>query len=114
MVVREDSVRPQVLPHSRTGLAIQEGTKHSVNFIPTGTSFAALLYDRHGDSLELRAGQKQVEALMSMICQQAPWIAAGFSKDLERLWKSQKTAFIGAVDERRKDLSKAAAAGAGV
>jgi len=88
-------------------------TKHSVNFIPTGTSFAARLYDRYGYSLEVQAGQKQVESLMTMICQQSPWIVAGFGKDLERLWKSQRGAFIAAVDERRKEFSKAAAAGTG-
>ncbi len=89
-------------------------TKHSVNFIPAGTSFAALLYDRYGYSLELQARQKQVESLMAMICQQSPWIVAGFGKDLERLWKSQRRAFIAAVDERRKEFSQTAAAGTGM
>ncbi len=42
-----------------------------------------------------------------------PWIVAGFGKDLERLWKSQRGAFITAVDERRKEATKAAAASAG-
>ena len=50
---------------------------------------------------------------MTHLCQQSPWIIAGFNKDLERLWKSQKGAFIAAIDERRKELSKAAAASAG-
>jgi Family of unknown function (DUF6709) len=88
-------------------------TKHSVNFIPTRTSFAALLCDRYGDSLELQAEEKQVEALMTTICQQSPWIVAGFSNDLEKLWKSQRASFVAVVDERRKEFSKAAAAGCG-
>jgi hypothetical protein len=50
---------------------------------------------------------------MTMICQQSPWIVAEFIKDLENLWKSKKGAFIAAVDERRKEFTKAAAAGAG-
>ena len=88
-------------------------TKHSFNFIPTGTSFAALIYDRHGNSLELQAGQKQIDALVSMICQQAPWIVAGYSNDLEKLWKSQRASFVAAVDEQRKEFSKAAVRTAG-
>jgi hypothetical protein len=89
-------------------------TQHSINFIPTGKSFAALLYDRYWYSTEIQARQKQVESLMAVICQQNPWIVAGFGKDLERLWKSQRGAFIAAVDERRKEFSKAAAAGISV
>jgi hypothetical protein len=50
---------------------------------------------------------------MTHIIQQCPWIVAGFSKDLENLWKSQRREFVAAVDERRKEFSKAAAASAG-
>lgn len=89
----------------------QKVTKHSVNFIPTGKSFAALVYDRYGYFTEIQAGQKEVASLMTLIFQRCPWIVAGFSKDLEKLWKSQKGAFIAAVDERRKEAPKAASAG---
>jgi len=91
----------------------QKVTSHSVNLIPTGKSFAALLLDRHGYSAEILAGKDKVEALMAHICQQSPWIVAGFSKDLEKMWKSKKAEFIAAVDERRKDFAKATAASAG-
>ncbi len=91
----------------------QKVTKHSVNFIPTGKSFAALLRDRHGYSTEIQAGREKVESLIKHIVEQSPWIVAGFSKDLENLWRSQKGAFIAAVDERRKEAPKAAAASAG-
>jgi len=91
----------------------QKVTRHSVNFIPTGKSFAAFLCDRYGCSTEIQAGREKVESLIKHIVQQCPWIVAGFSKDLENLWKSQKGAFIAAVDERRKEAPKAAAASAG-
>lgn len=91
----------------------QKVTKHSINFIPTGKSFAALLYDRYGYSTEIQAGKKKVELFMTHIIQQCPWIAAGFSKDLENLWKSQRGVFIAAVDERRKKVPKAAGARTG-
>jgi hypothetical protein len=88
-------------------------TTHSVNFIPVGQSSEALLYDRYGFSSKMQARKRNVESLMTHIIQQCPWIVAGFSKDLEKRWKLQKGAFVAAVDERRKDFSKAAAASAG-
>jgi len=88
-------------------------TTHSVNFIPVGQSSEALLYDRYGFSSTTQARKKKVELLMTHITQQSPWIVAGFSKDLEKLWKSRKGEFVAAVDERRKQAPKAAAASAG-
>ena len=40
-------------------------TQHSINFIPTGKSFAALLYDRYGYSTEIQASQKKIVVLMT-------------------------------------------------
>ena len=91
----------------------QKVTRHSVNFIPTGKSFAALLYDRYGYSTEIQASKVKVDSLMTHISQQCPWIVAGFSKELEKLWKSQRGGFIAAVDERRKEGLKAAATSTG-
>jgi hypothetical protein len=88
-------------------------TKHSVNFIPTGKSFAALLYDRYGYCTEIQGSETKVVSLMTHIIQQCPWTIAGFSKDLEKLWQSRKGTFVAAVDERRKEFAKTAAAGAG-
>ena len=88
-------------------------TQHSINFIPTGKSFAALLYDRYGYSTEIQGSETKVVSLMTHIIQQCPWTIAGFSQDLEKLWQSRKGAFGAAVDERRKEFAKTAAAGAG-
>jgi len=88
-------------------------TRHSINFIPTGKSFAALLYDRYGYSTEIQASEKKIVVLMTHIIKHCPWTIAGFSKDLEKLWTSRKGAFVAAVDERRKEAPKAAAASTG-
>jgi hypothetical protein len=88
-------------------------TQHSINFIPTGKSFAALLYDRYGYSTEIQASEKKIVTLMTHIIKHCPWTIAGFSKDLEKLWTSRKGAFVAAVDERRKEAPKAAAASTG-
>jgi hypothetical protein len=88
-------------------------TTHSVNFIPVGQSSEALLYDRYGFSAKMQASKRKVELLMTHLCQQSPWIVAGFSEDLEKLWKSRKGEFVAAVDERRKEFAKTSAVGAG-
>jgi hypothetical protein len=88
-------------------------TTHSVNFIPVGQSSEVLLYDRYGFATTTQARKKKIELLMMNITQQSPWIVAGFSKDLEKLWKSRKGDFVAAVDERRKEFAKAAAASTG-
>lgn len=84
-------------------------TTHSVNFIPVGQSSEALLYDRYGFATTMQARKKKVELLMMNITQQSPWIVAGYSKDLAKMWNSRKSEFIAAVDERRKEFAKAVA-----
>lgn len=88
-------------------------TSYSVNFIPTGTSLAVLLYDRHGSSMEIQVSEQEATLLMKLICQQNSWAVAGLDKHSKRLWRWKRRAFIAAVDERRKDAPKAAAASAG-
>ena len=88
-------------------------TSSSVNFIPTGKSFAVLLYDRYESSMEIQVSEQEATLLMKLICQQNPWAVAGFDKHSKRLWRRERRAFIAAVDERRKEAPKAAAAGTG-
>ena len=88
-------------------------TNVSVNFIPTGKSFAVFLYDRHGYSTEIQVSEQEATLLMKLICQQNPSAVAGFDKHSKSLWRWKRREFIAAVDERRKEFSKAAAASAG-
>jgi hypothetical protein len=50
---------------------------------------------------------------MKLICQQNPSAVAGFDKHSKSLWRWKRREFIAAVDERRKEFSKAAVASAG-
>lgn len=88
-------------------------TSYSVNFIPTGRSIAVLLYDRHGFSMEIQVSEQEATLLMKLICQQNPSAVAGFDKHSKRLWRWKRREFIAAVDERRKEFSKAAVASTG-
>lgn len=82
-------------------------TRHSVNFIPTGKSYAACLYDRYSYSSEIQSSKPNVESLMALIIQQCPWAVRGFSNELKKLWQSNKTDFISAVDEKRREFTAA-------
>jgi hypothetical protein len=81
--------------------AYQKVTKHSVNFIPTGKSFSVLLNDRHGYSSEIQLSKKNSESFLGRILHQYPWIVAGYTDERKELWKSQRAAFIAAVEQRR-------------
>jgi hypothetical protein len=88
-------------------------TNYSFNFVPAGTSLAVLLYDRYNSSTEIQVSEQEATLLMKLICQQNPWAVVGFDKTSKRLWRWKRRAFITAVDERRKEFSKAATASAG-
>lgn len=83
----------------------QKVTRHYTNLIPTGKSFSVLLNDRHGYTAEIRLNKKSAEALMGRILQQNPWIIAGYTDELKKLWGSQRAGFIAAVDQRRAGAS---------
>lgn len=84
----------------------QKVTQHYTYFIPTGKSFAAVLNDRYGWSIEIRVKKKTLEAFLGRVMRDCPWAALGFSEELKRLWASRAGEFVAAVDERRKAYGK--------
>jgi len=85
-------------------------TRHYHNFIPTGKTFAALLWDRSGRAVEIDGSQEKIDELLAIVLGRAPWVVAGFDKELEHLSKSNWAAFVSAVDERRLAATKARSA----
>jgi hypothetical protein len=83
-------------------------TKHSVNFIPTGTTYAFIIRDARGKSLEISTTQKYVDSYLTSLAEQTPWVIFGYDRKLEKLYNKQRAAFIQTVAER-----KAAMLGAG-
>lgn len=49
-------------------------TKHSVNFIPTGTSYALVLRDTRGKLLELSGSEQIVNSYLASLADQTPWV----------------------------------------
>jgi hypothetical protein len=90
--------------------AYKKVTRHSVNFIPTGKSYAAIIVGGHRQRIEHNLRQKNVDALLTQLATRVPWAVYGFNTDLDNLWKKDPGSFIAAVDARREKLGTSAAA----
>ena len=82
--------------------AYKKVTKHSVNFIPTGKSYEALLYC-YGGTATVRAKEKVVDAILTFAHQRAPWAVIGYSDELAGLFNKQQAEFVAAVEQRRAE-----------
>ena len=82
----------------------QKVTKHSVNFIPTGKSFAILIYDANGRTVEVDAGRRseqKISGFASALQTRIPWVAFGYSNELKNLYKKSRRDFVETVRARR-------------
>jgi hypothetical protein len=87
--------------------AYKKRTKHSVNFIPTGTSFGMILRDARGKLLELSASEQQVDSYLSSLARQTPWIIFGYDSKLAKHYSKQRQVFAQAVTERKTAMNTA-------
>jgi hypothetical protein len=76
-------------------------TKHSVYFLPTGTTFAAALRDSRGQLLEISGSEEQVGNLLAFIAQPAPWIIVGYDRKTDKLYNRQRQVLVDAVAGRK-------------
>ena len=82
--------------------AYKKITKHSVNFIPTGKSYEAMV-NCYGTNAVMGAKEKQVDQVLEFLRAKAPWAVHGFSDELMALWTKKQQEFIGAVEQRRQE-----------
>jgi len=87
--------------------AYKKRTRHSVNFIPTGTSFAIILRDARGKLVELSASEQQVDSYLSSLERQTPWVVFGYDSKLEKHYNKQRQGFAQAVIERKTAMNTA-------
>jgi uncharacterized protein DUF6709 len=85
--------------------AYKKRTKHSVNFIPTGTSYAIILRDARGKLLKLSASEQLVNSYLSSLAEQTPWVVFGYDQKLEKLYKKQRQLFAQTVTERKTAMN---------
>jgi hypothetical protein len=81
--------------------AYEKVTKHSVNFIPTGKSYAAVIVDKYGRSLELAASKREADEFLETLCVAVPWAVFGFTDELQRIAEADWNGFVAAVNGRR-------------
>jgi hypothetical protein len=87
--------------------AYKRVTKHSVNFIPTGKTYEAVLAC-YGGQAAVKAREKNVDAVLAFAAERAPWAVFGFSKELETLFNKNNRDFCAAVEQRKRDQAQQA------
>jgi hypothetical protein len=87
--------------------AYKKRTKHSVNFIPTGSSYSLVLRDARGKLLELSNSEQLVNSYLGSWAEQTPWVIFGYDGKLEKLYKKQLQSFTQTVSDRRATMQAA-------
>ncbi len=82
--------------------AYKKITKHSVNFIPTGKSYEAILVC-YGGSATITGKEKRVDEILAFSAQRAPWAVIGYSEELATLFNKKTEEFAGGVEQRRRE-----------
>ncbi|MEZ4670173.1 MAG: DUF6709 family protein [Anaerolineae bacterium] len=78
-------------------------TQHRTNGIPTGKTYAALVYDRHGKLITFTGKEKVMDELLGLIAKRSPWAIWGYTADIEKKWKKERQTVLAAVDQRRQE-----------
>lgn len=80
-------------------------TQHRTNGIPTGKTFKAFIWDRHGKKIEIQ-GKKEahVVEILDAVAKRAPWAIMGYTKDIEQIWNKDQAQILAAVDQRKQEL----------
>lgn len=72
--------------------------------IPVGKTFAAHIFDSHGQKIEVSAKNEQgVNAILEGVVQAAPWALSGYDKEIEKTWNKDRAAVVNAVNQRRQE-----------
>jgi len=87
--------------------AYKKRTKHSVNFIPTGSSYSLVLRDARGKLLELSNSEQMVDGYLASLGQQTPWVIFGYDRKLDKLYKKELQSFAQTVSGRRATMQSA-------
>lgn len=83
-------------------------TQRRTNGIPTGKTYSAMIWDRHGTCLRYDAREGDVNAALNAVSQMAPWALGGFSTELDNLWKKNRPMFLASVDDRKRQYAQQA------
>ena len=80
-------------------------TQRSVNFIPTGKSFDAIMIF-YGGSETFSGNEARVGEVLTLASSRAPWAVVGYSAEIKDLFSKRTDEFCQFVETRRQELSK--------
>lgn len=85
--------------------AYKKITKHSVNFIPTGKTYEAIV-SCYGGTATISGKEKHVDAMLAYVRARAPWAMHGYSADVATAFTKHQEEFVSAVEQRRQELQQ--------
>ena len=85
--------------------AYKRVTRHSVNFIPTGKTYAGVLAC-YGGTAEVTGRQAKVDSVLAFAAERVPWAIFGFSDELSKLFKQKTQDFCSAVEQRKRERAR--------
>lgn len=77
-------------------------TKHSVNFIPTGKTYEAVV-NCYGGTATIPGKEPRVHEVLDFAQQRAPWAVFGFSDELAATFNKHQQDFANGVEQRRQE-----------
>ncbi|MGD0036322.1 MAG: DUF6709 family protein [Bacteroidota bacterium] len=82
----------------------KEVTKHSVNAIPSGTTYRLAIVTRSSKKIVIDSSKNNVNNILQALCERLPWIQAGYSDELKESFKNEPALLIAQIDSRRKEM----------
>lgn len=80
--------------------AYQSTTRHRTNGIPTGKTYALVLRLMNGKSYNISMSEKKVQELLRTMETAMPGTVLGYTKELERIYNTQRSAFSARWEEK--------------
>jgi len=80
-------------------------TKHSINFIPTGKTYEAIVAC-YGGTATISGKEKKVHELLAFVQQRAPWAMYGYSNELASAFNKRRKDFMSSVEQRRQEWAQ--------
>lgn len=80
-------------------------TTHYKYFIPVGKTYAVVVCNRQGGTLEIAGKEQDIHKIIEQIITYVPWVLAGFSQELQEVWQKNCSEMIEFVDVKRQELS---------
>jgi len=82
-------------------------TKHSVNFIPTGSTYEVIINVNDGRTFQVKCSrEEESKELMEAIAKIAPFAIFGYSDELKAYWQTNPVGFINEVYFRQREYHK--------